>query len=193
MGNEFPNFDRCVRRPFAVEEQCYDCTEFYDGCNARPANPPTRCRDYFQLPDVMPGTYGQVFPASRMSERKEPRLCRTTAKDKPEPELGRELTGNVQPTRMQSPAAHHKLDGKRRCDCGAALPKRRRCCDDCQRQRRKETISRRRSRKQPPAVSHADSDVPVARSRRPPIEAVAAAHNYSGLRHPLPAFYTPKG
>jgi hypothetical protein len=74
--HRFPDFDKDVRRPFAVAEDCYDCGEFYDGCNARPANPPTRCRDYLRLPDVMPGTYGQEFPPSRMGGRKEPRLLR---------------------------------------------------------------------------------------------------------------------
>ena len=49
----FPDFDTDVRRPFAVDEQCYDCSEFYAGCNARPSNPPPLCRDFLRLPDVI--------------------------------------------------------------------------------------------------------------------------------------------
>jgi len=56
-----------------VHESCCGCVEFYHGCHAWPHDKPFRCADYYPLPDVMPGTSGQVFPASRMGTRKEPR------------------------------------------------------------------------------------------------------------------------
>lgn len=68
-----PDFGREVRRPFEVHENCYDCVEFYDGCNAWLASKEFHCADYNRLPDVMPGTCGQVFPPSLMRGRKEPR------------------------------------------------------------------------------------------------------------------------
>jgi hypothetical protein len=175
----FPDFDRDVRRPFAVHEDCCDCAEFYCGCNARPSNPPTLCRDFLRLPDVMPGTYGRVFPPSRMGSRKEPRLCPTMAKGRPEPERKpaerfRAACPSRQ-TRTQSPAATYGAGGERLCGCGVLLPKRRRCCDDCRRKRREETMCR--SRKRLSVVSETASDVPVALSRSPPIGAGRAAHN----------------
>ncbi len=190
----FPDFDKDVRRPFAVDEQCYDCTEFYAGCNARSANPPMRCRDFLRLPDVLPGTYGQVFPPSRMGGQKEPRLLRGPAekeirpKAKPAqaPSPTRKPSKATSPKRTPSPAANHGLYGERLCGCGALLPKRRRCCDDCRRKRREETMSRRRSRKRLPVAIDADSGVPVARAENPLIGAGSGAHNYSGPRYPLP-------
>jgi hypothetical protein len=179
----FPDFDKDVRRPFAVHEDCYDCAEFYFGCNARPSNPPTRCKDYLRLPDVMPGTYGQVFPPSRMGDRKEPRLCWTTAKDKPEPTEKVRATRPSKQTLTPSPAASCGLAGERLCGCGAALPKRRRCCDDCRRQRRDPTMSRRRSRKGLPVAVETDSIVAVALSGSPPNGAGSRAHSYSGQRY----------
>jgi hypothetical protein len=186
--NRFPDFGKDVRRPFAVAEDCYDCGEFYDGCHARPANPPTRCRDFLRLPDVMPGTYGQVFPPSRMQGRREPRLVRETVEDKPEQKPAGRVRAYRPPdqTRTSSPAANYGPGGERLCGCGALLPKRKRCCDDCRRERRAETLSRRRSRKRLPVASHAVSGVPVARAGRPSIEAGSPAHNYLDLRYPLP-------
>jgi len=55
-----------------VHESCGGCVEFYHGCHAWPHDKSFRCADYYPLPDVMPGTSGQVFPPSRMKGRKEP-------------------------------------------------------------------------------------------------------------------------
>jgi hypothetical protein len=109
----FPDFDTDVRRPFAVHEDCYDRAEFYYGCNARPSNPPTHCRDYLRLLDVMPGTYGQTFPPSRMQGHKEPRLYQETAKDKPEPQSPQPTT----PKRKRYMAAYMK---RRRAESSAS-------------------------------------------------------------------------
>ena len=57
MNTKFPDFDKDIRRPFAVHEYCYDCAEFYHGCNAWPGSKSFDCADYYALPDVMPGTY----------------------------------------------------------------------------------------------------------------------------------------
>jgi hypothetical protein len=67
----FPEFGKELRRPFQVHENCFDCTEFHDGCNAWPESKPFDCADYYPPPDVMPGTYGQVFPPWRMQGRKD--------------------------------------------------------------------------------------------------------------------------
>ena len=58
----FPDFGKELRRPCAVAEQCYDCAAFFEGCPAWPASKKFACAHYEQLPDVMPGTYGQTFP-----------------------------------------------------------------------------------------------------------------------------------
>ena len=69
----FPDFGKEVKRPFPVHENCYDCAEFYDGCNAWPVRKEFRCADLLKLPAVMPGEHRQVFPPSRMKGRKVPR------------------------------------------------------------------------------------------------------------------------
>ncbi len=134
----FPDFDRDVRRPFAVDEDCYDCGEFYHGCNGCPASAPARCRDRLRLPDVPAGTTGQTIPPSRMGERKEPRLCQETTAD------------HQEPARTPAPAPVRRKDtrtkpaaspaGPRLCGCGATLPKGRRLCDTCRAQSRRQTM-----------------------------------------------------
>ncbi len=141
--NSFLDLDKDIRRPFAVDEQCYDCGEFYAGCHARPSNPPTRCRDYLRLPDVVPGTCGQTFPPSRMQGRKEPRLCREVA------------GGEEKHTPTQA--------SPRRCECGAALPKSKRLCDACRTKRRQQTMREYKRRwRAEPAGSDVLSDVPLS-------------------------------
>lgn len=153
--HRFPDFDKDVRRPFAVDEQCYDCSEFYDGCNARPTNPPTRCRDYLRLPDVMPGTTGQRIPASRMGGRKEPRLCRE------------ETTDHQEPARTQrKPVA--LPTGPRLCGCGAILPKGKRLCDGCRTDRRRQTLREYKRRwRAESSGSHPVSDIPSTHAATP--------------------------
>jgi len=71
--NRFPGFGKELQRPFEVDERCYDCAEFYHGCNARPENPSSRCADYLPLPDAgVNGQTGQEIPPSRMGGRKDP-------------------------------------------------------------------------------------------------------------------------
>ena len=70
----FPDFGKGLSRPFEVDERSYDCAEFYYAGHAHPENPDARCADYLRLPDVKPGTTGQVIPPSRMGDRKEPRI-----------------------------------------------------------------------------------------------------------------------
>lgn len=92
----FPDFGKELRRPFEVHEICYDCAEFYGpghgerGCDAWPANKPMftpdhkhlMCLDFLRLPDVMPGEpTGQIFPPSRMKDRRIPReRCNATVR-----------------------------------------------------------------------------------------------------------------
>jgi len=75
----FPKFGNELERGFPVHENCYDCVEFYNGCDAWPENRAFQCGDYYPLPSVMPGTLGQVFPPSRMQGRKEPRIRKVVA------------------------------------------------------------------------------------------------------------------
>ena len=49
---------------FEVHENCCDCAGFYDGCRAWPDSRPFDCHSFNRLPDVMPGTCGQRFPAT---------------------------------------------------------------------------------------------------------------------------------
>jgi hypothetical protein len=71
----FPDFGKELRRPFEVDERCFDCAELYHGCNARRADPDGRCGDCLRLPDVgLNGATGQEIPPSRMGSREEPRV-----------------------------------------------------------------------------------------------------------------------
>jgi hypothetical protein len=79
--NKFPEFGAELKRDFEVSAGCYDCVEFYDGCNARRADPNSRCLDYFPLPPVgVNGKTGQETPPLRMGDRKEPRIRSATPK-----------------------------------------------------------------------------------------------------------------
>jgi hypothetical protein len=180
--NKFPEFGEQLKRLFEVHENCYDCAEFYDGCNAWPENKPFDCVDYYPLPDVMPGTCGQVFPPSRMQGRREPQSRRQRfpptsrklaaipvgskledqleAGTTPSTAMGRLPQRPPRRTCRPSPIANRGLSGERLCECGAVLHKRRRCCDACRLTRREETMRQRRSREQPSAAVDAGSGVP---------------------------------
>jgi len=54
------NFGKELQRAFAVAEQCYDCTELYDGCRAWPARKAFTCGRVNRLPDVTTDSDGQV-------------------------------------------------------------------------------------------------------------------------------------
>jgi hypothetical protein len=200
--NRSPDFGAELRRPFEVHECCYDCVEFYGGCNAWPAGKPFACADYHQLPDVLPGTTGQMFPPSRMKGRKEPRARSgpaTPGKPAPiaekdeEAESGSEgpaptitqaahveAQGEQSPkqTRRPSPVACHGLNGEHLCECGAVLPKRKRCCDACRLKRRDEAIRRwHRSQQHSVAASDDGSTLPLARPGRASTLAALACDN----------------
>ena len=177
--NGFPDFGKDLQRPFEVDERCFDCAELYHGCNARPEDPDTRCPDYFQLPGVMPGTTGQVIPASRMGGRKEPRPPVPIAARAQNHVQGKESPVSERPkqARQQSPAGNPGPDGKRLCGCGAILPKRKRCCDTCRAGRRKTTMHRRRNGQRPSVASRSDPDVPSTHAGRPSTPCRSGAHN----------------
>jgi len=82
----FPDFGRELQRPFEVHEDCYDCAEFYYDCKGWRGSMDFACRDFNRLPDVLPGTCGQIFPPSRMRGRKEPRVCPKTTSSKTSPQ-----------------------------------------------------------------------------------------------------------
>jgi hypothetical protein len=158
-------FGHEAKRTFLNSEHCYDCAEFYDGCNAWPASRRFCCADYLRLPDVMPGTCGQIFPPSRMEGRKEPRAVQggSEAKTLESQSAGSRRADSVDhqsnpesksncPSRCPrtpSPAASYGPDGERLCECGVTLKKRQRCCETCRQKRREATLRRRRSRKPP--------------------------------------------
>ncbi len=170
--NRFPDFGAELNRPFAVDENCYDCAEFYYGCNATPENPNARCLDYLRLPNVgVHGKTGQDFPPSRMGGRKEPRI---RAKDKPEP-VRVALDGARSSTcqRQASPVATKTLDGKRLCGCEAVLGKGERCCKDCRLQRRHDSLHQRRHS----PASHGMPDLPSTGPGMAPTQARTGAHN----------------
>ena len=126
-----PDFGKGLSRPFTVDERCYDCAELCHGCTARPENPDTRCGDYLRLPDVMPGTAGQMFPPLRMQGRTEPRIRLAVAAP---------VQVEVQPKNPPaSRLASSAQPQARLCGCGAILPKGRRLCDQCRTQNRRQT------------------------------------------------------
>ncbi len=205
MPNRFPDFGKELQRPFEVHEACYACVEFYGpgrgvvGCNAWLASKAFNCADFLRLPDVMPGTSGQVFPASRMGGRKEPRIrsvagtvvrapvqpenppadLRARAEPEPEPiEQDPPKTDRLpkQP-RRQSPAATPGPDGERLCGCGALLRKRQRCCGDCRLKRREETMNRRRHQNRPVVEVETVSGVPFFAPGTLSTQRRSGAHN----------------
>ncbi len=162
----FPDFGKEIERPFTLDERCLDCVELYAGCNARPENPASRCADYFPLPDVgVNGKTGQEIPASRMGDRKQPRVrfkakrSDSTPVTLDEPHTRKGSRPPKQP-RQLSPAAHPGPNGERLCTCGAVLRKRERCCGACRLQRRKETMQRRRTGDQRSTAVGSASDMP---------------------------------
>ena len=183
--NRFPDFGKELRRPFEVHENCYDCAEFYGpghgamGCQGWRASRGFACRDFNRLPDVLPGTCGQMFSPSRRQtqagpelepiEQDLPKSNRPTA---PEPDPAgppaidaprKDPPAGQTPSqaRQQSPAAVPGLDGQRSCTCGNLLRKHERCCAACRAERRKQTMLRRPSRGRLPAASRSDSGVPL--------------------------------
>jgi len=136
MDRRLTGFGRELNRPFEVHEKCYDCAGFYDGCPAWPAERKFACRIVTRLPDVMPGTYGQRFPAT---SRKLPadHWTRTGKHQADDPaKLAKPRPAQVKPHRT-SPVAHIDDNGERRCECGTIIGKRRRICETCRIERRR--------------------------------------------------------
>jgi len=138
-----PDFDKEVQRPFDVHENCYDCAEFYDGCKAWPQSKEFNCADFHRLPDVMPGTCGQVFPPSRMRSRREPR----------------ERKSSTVPTGDGAPVT---ADGNRYCECGASLLRGKRLCDRCRIQNRRKTMREHMRHKRASVAVDIDSGWPFS-------------------------------
>ena len=143
MDKRLTDFGKELDRPFEVHENCYDCAGFYDGCPAWPADKQFACRIVTRLPDVMPGTYGQKFPATcrKLPDDYWTRTGKHQADDPAKPAKPR--PAQVKPHR-QSLAALHGSDGQHLCACGAAIAKGRRCCDRCRTERRQESLRHRR-------------------------------------------------
>jgi hypothetical protein len=156
----FPDIDERLSRPFPVHENCYDCAEFYHGCTAWPERRPFACADYCPLPDVMPGTCGQVFPPSRTQGRKEPRVRQEPAavghSDSPCPAS---VPGWERPAVSRA--------GPRLCECGAALPKSKRLCESCRVERRRQTMREyMRNRRTARPASEDITDMPLFATTR---------------------------
>jgi len=58
-------FGKELHRDFEVHENCYDCGEFYDGCEGWRPSQDFDYRRYYRLPNVLPGTCGQRIPPPR--------------------------------------------------------------------------------------------------------------------------------
>jgi hypothetical protein len=171
--NRFPSFGRELRRPFEVHENCYDCVEFYDGCRAWRASREFACANYYRLPDVMPGTHGQVLPPSRMQGRKKPRVTTATILEG----LTRATATPSRPPLQPSPITHRGLGGERLCECGAVLPKRKRCCHDCRQKRREETMRHRKSRQRLSTAVDAGSGMLFSAPAGPSGQGRSVAHS----------------
>jgi len=143
----FPDFGKELRRPFEIHEFCYDCAGFYDGCPAWPARKRFACPIYDALPDVMPGTWGQKFPATTR------KLAAAPVDDESQGETQDRLPERKDPPRAQ-------IDGDRRCGCGAPLSKGKRFCDQCRIQNRRKTMRQYMRQRRGSAAVDADSGVP---------------------------------
>jgi len=171
----FPKFGNELERGFPAHERCYDCVEFYDGCNAWPEHKAFHCADYYPLPDVMPGTLGQVFPPSRMQGRTQPKVRREITADG----HGDSLAPSPVLTRNQ-PAASHA--SPRLCECGAALSKGKRFCESCRVQRRRRTMREyMRGRRAARPESEDTSDMPLFAATRHPTHASSGDLPLTGL------------
>jgi hypothetical protein len=154
-------FGKELQRAFEVDERCYDCAEFYGGCNGQPENRAARCADYFRLPNGLSGPCGQTFPSSRMNGRREPRV--RVAADTP-------MQVQVQPENPPAnlPSSSTRPRG-RVCGCGAPLAKGRRLCDGCRVEARRQTkrqYMRTYMRQRRSKVIGSDSDVPFPAQSR---------------------------
>ena len=153
MFKTFPEFGKELRRGFEVHEKCYDCAEFFHGCNGWPVGKSGRCADHLRLPDVMPGTWGQVVPPSRMKGRREPRAIPSGVG---RAHIETQPPASSQPAMENPPAGEAREPGKpsaRICDCGAPLSKGKRLCDTCRTQNRRKTMREyMRQRRRPVAV-----------------------------------------
>jgi hypothetical protein len=198
----FPDFGKELRRPFEVDQRCFDCAELYHGCKGTPENPDMRCADALRLPDVKAGTTGQVIPPSRMGDRKEPRVRGETASAAP----GKPATSVPAKVPEQNKGDARDLVGKpaantsgqstgsvktanRVCGCGAPLPKGRRLCDACRTQNRRQTrrdymrsyMEQRRS-----PTSGSDPDVPSTHTATHSTQAGGEDRASTGLRPGVP-------
>ena len=64
--NKSPDFGKELRRGFEVRENCYDCADFYDGCQAWSASTEFACAYFNRLSDVgIHGKVGQESPPAR--------------------------------------------------------------------------------------------------------------------------------
>jgi len=146
----YPDFGKELRRPFEVHAACYDCAEFYDGCDAWPAGKSFACGEYNRLPDVMPGTCGQIFPKTRCRDRHSTRQGRGSPSPEQRSQSQRTFAGGE----------------PRLCECGASLPKNKRLCDACRATHRRATMRETKRRYRVAlAASQPDSDVPSAPPR----------------------------
>jgi len=186
----FPEFGKELRRPFEVHENCYDCTEFYYGCTGWRASRVFACGDFNRLPDVIPGTYGQRFPASRRSgfakrQSAERDIMPGNGYYKSSSATG----GNVHDEVASLSYTVHK-PRVRACGCGAILPKGRRLCDRCRIQNRRQTkrdyvrdyMEQRRS-----AAVGSDSHVPFPATATPSTQAGGGDLPLTGLWARVPA------
>ena len=146
----FPEFGKELKRPFEVHENCYDCADFYGDCKGWRASRAFACEDFNRLPDVMPGTYGQRFPASRRSG-----LAKCQSADE-----NIAADGDTHAEVASLSRAIHKAK-VRACGCGAILPTGRRLCDQCRTQNRRATMrDYMRTRRAGSGDSRSDSGVP---------------------------------
>ncbi len=147
----FPDFRKELRRPFEVHAICYDCAEFYDGCEAWPAGKPLACSRYNRLPDVLPGTCGQKFPETR-------RRAERPA------EQGQ---GSAPAEKKRQPQRTRPRGEPHLCECGATLPKGRRLCDPCRATNRRTTMRETKRRyRASRAATQPDSHVPFPDAQR---------------------------
>ena len=139
LFGRIPELGKELKRPFQVHENCYDCVEFYDGCMGWRASREFTCEVFNRLPDIVPGTYGQVFPPSRRSGlTRDQRPERNIAPGRNHPELS-SAAGEFAYAEGASFSPKARKAKVRACQCGAILPKGKRLCDLCRIQNRRQT------------------------------------------------------
>ena len=194
-----PDFGQELHRPFEVHENCFDCAGFYYGCKGWRASTDFACGDFHRLPDVLPGTCGQRFPAvsrklacgmakGRQTEYADTIPC-SSAPDT-DSRVAADDSGEA-PVVNRVGVRACMVNRERLCGCGATLSKGKRFCDQCRtenRRKAKRGYMRTYMEQRRFEAVHADSRMPSTHTGTLSVQAGSHDPPSIGLRPGGPGF-----